>query len=266
MAVERETELYAPVKGHFEARGYRVRSEVKSCDLVAMKEDQAEPVIVELKKTFNLPLLFQGLERLRLSSFVYLAVERNRAKKGAHNQRWGDIVDLCRRLGLGFITVTFYKTKKPLVEVLCEPSDGWTARRPSKVGTGRLLYEFAERSGDYNVGGSSNRKLMTAYREKALQIAYCLEQHGQLSPAKLRLLTGSPKTADILQKDYYGWFRRASRGIYELTDEGKAALAANSEVVNVFAAGLALGLSAADVNASTPVPNSGEGIIASQRR
>lgn len=28
------------------------------------------------------------------------------------------------------------------------------------------MYEFHERSGDYNVGGSSRAKLVTAYREK----------------------------------------------------------------------------------------------------
>ncbi|ANE48547.1 hypothetical protein SY83_22210 [Paenibacillus swuensis] len=240
MAVREETELCAPVKSFFEARGFAVKSEVRGCDLVGVHPEAKEPVIVELKKTFNLALLFQGMERLRMSGNVYLAVERNRAKKGAHNQRWSDIVELCQRLGLGFITVTFYVTKKPLVEVLCEPSAagaGVPAAKRSRVRASKLLYEFAERSGDYNVGGSTKRKLVTAYREKALQIAYHLEQHGRLSPVKLRELTGSPKAAGILQKDYYGWFRRAQRGVYELTPEGKAALTSHAEVISGFSGG-----------------------------
>ncbi|MDU5949823.1 MAG: hypothetical protein E6Z15_22520, partial [Paenibacillus macerans] len=91
MAVQHETELYAPLKAFFEERGYIVRSEVRHCDLVGYRPGSDEPLIVEMKKTFNLPLLLQGLERQKLSGEVYLAVEKNRAKKGAHNQRWSEI-------------------------------------------------------------------------------------------------------------------------------------------------------------------------------
>lgn len=59
-----------------------IKSEVRHCDLVGVRPGSDEPLIVEMKKTFNLPLLLQGLERQRLSPEVYLAVERNRAKKG----------------------------------------------------------------------------------------------------------------------------------------------------------------------------------------
>lgn len=59
-----------------------MRSEVRHCDLVGYRPGSDEPLIVEMKKTFNLPLLLQGLERQKLSGEVYLAVEKNRAKKG----------------------------------------------------------------------------------------------------------------------------------------------------------------------------------------
>lgn len=233
MAIAQETELYLPVKQYFEALGYNVKSEVKSCDLVAVHPEHTEPVIVELKKTFNLPLLFQGMERLKLSNQVYLAVERNRNKKGAHNQRWSDIVQLCRRLGLGFMTVTFYKTKKPLVEILCSPEQQTYSTRPSTRKATRVLQEFNERSGDYNTGGSTGRKLVTAYTEHALRCAQQLRLHGPLSPRQLRALAGgSPKAATILQKDYYGWFTRTQRGIYTLTPAGEAALENYAEVIS----------------------------------
>ncbi len=93
------------------------------CDLVAIKHDstgEEEILIVEMKKTFNLALLLQGVERLRLGGHVVLAVERNRKKSGAHNQRFGDLTELCRLLGIGLMTITFFKTKAPLVEMLCE--------------------------------------------------------------------------------------------------------------------------------------------------
>lgn len=110
-------------EGIFERQGYEIKGEVRTCDLVGIREDEAQPLIVEMKKSFNLALLLQGIERLRLSPNVYLAVERVREKKGAVNQRWGELSGLCRRLGLGLITVVFYKTKAPLVEVLVEPGE-----------------------------------------------------------------------------------------------------------------------------------------------
>lgn len=94
------------------------------------------------------------------------------------NQRWGELSGLCRRLGLGLITVIFYKTKAPLVEVLVEPDEKPPAQRSNKRRRERLLYEFRERSGDYNTGGSTRVKLVTAYREKALRVALSLQAAG----------------------------------------------------------------------------------------
>ncbi|UQZ35789.1 hypothetical protein C2I18_21015 [Paenibacillus sp. PK3_47] len=259
MAIRHETELYAPLKAFFEQQGYSIKGEVRTCDLVGVREDEAEPLIVEMKKTFNLALLLQGVERLRLSPVVYLAVERSRDKKGAVNQRWGEITGLCRRLGLGLITVVFYKTKQPLVEVLAEPGDAPPRVRSAARKRERLLYEFRERSGDYNTGGSTRVKLVTAYREKALRVALALQaavaeaagaaaaqaeasaasetlgdavlglpaaaagKQG-VSPAELRRRSGVPSAADILQRNYYGWFTRVNRGRYLLTPAGMAAL------------------------------------------
>jgi hypothetical protein len=175
MAVRHETELYAPLKVFFEKQGYSIKGEVRTCDLVGIREDLEHPLIVEMKKSFNLALLLQGVERLKLSPTVYLAVERVRDKKGAVNQRWGELSGLCRRLGLGLITVVFYKTKAPLVEVLVEPDETPPAQRSNKRRRERLLYEFRERSGDYNTGGSTRVKLVTAYREKALRVALSLQ-------------------------------------------------------------------------------------------
>ena len=75
VAVRHETELYAPVRAFFEARGYEVKSEVLHCDLVAVRRGEGgeeETVIVELKRAFNLELLLQGIERQRLADNVVL--------------------------------------------------------------------------------------------------------------------------------------------------------------------------------------------------
>lgn len=237
MAVKYETELYSPVKAFFERRGYDVKAEVKHCDLVGVKSDQSEPLIVEMKKTFNLSLLLQGMQRLKLSPFVYLAVERNRSKRGAVNQRWGELTALCRQLGLGLITVTFYKTKSPLIDVLCEPAvqslipGSGTVVRKGGIRRQRLLKEFDERSGDYNTGGSTRRQLVTAYREKALRVAFALRAQGEASPASISKQTSVGSAAAILQKNYYGWFERLSRGRYVLTVKGVQALTEHAHML-----------------------------------
>jgi hypothetical protein len=235
VAIKSETELYAPVKSLFEGLGYEVKSEVNGCDLIALREEETEPVIVELKKTFNLPLLFQGIHRLKLSSTVYLAVEHIKGKKKPQLQKWKDICLLCEKLGLGLITVQFYKTKKPHVEILCSPipSSNDARKLKPKKKTLRLIDEFRERSGDYNVGGSTQQKLVTAYRELALQCAYYIHLHGSMSPLRLRELTGKQKVSGILQKNYYGWFERVERGIYQLTSDGEEALKTYSSVVEI---------------------------------
>ncbi|WP_223070399.1 DUF2161 domain-containing phosphodiesterase [Paenibacillus caui] len=236
MAVQHETELYKPLKLFFERQGYDVKSEVRHCDLVGIHPEREQPLIVEIKKIFNLPLLLQGLQRQTLSKEVYVAVERNRAKKGAHNQRWSEITALCQRLGLGLITVTLYKTKPPFVEVLCRPaaSDPSYSYLPRviKPRVSRLMNEFHERSGDYNVGGSTGRKLYTAYREKALKVAAAVKSGGEMSPRQAKELSGVSATAAIMQRNYYGWFRRIARGRYCLTPEGLSALEEYEEMLS----------------------------------
>ncbi|CAM3403336.1 MULTISPECIES: DUF2161 family putative PD-(D/E)XK-type phosphodiesterase [Saccharibacillus] len=229
MAVKYETELYPPLKAFFEQQGYSVKSEVRHCDLLGYRDGEPEPLIVEIKKTFTLELLLQGADRQRTGGRVYLAVERNRTKKGAHNQRFGDIALLCGRLGLGLIAVTLYKTKDPFVEVLCEA--GCAGSKKPGTRSKRLRAEFDARSGDHNVGGSSKRKIVTAYRENALKVARQLWMFGEASPVMLKEAAGVGKAAAMLRDNHYGWFERVSRGRYKLTEAGIAALDEYASVV-----------------------------------
>lgn len=231
MPIQTETELYAPVKLFFEQRGYTVRGEVKHCDLVAIRGDEP-PVIVELKKSFNIPLLVQGIERLKLTQDVYVAFELPNKGKAPHRLQWEDIRRLCRMLGLGILTVQFYKRKQPTVDLVCEPTPYML--RQNKRASGKLVTEFHERSGDYNVGGSSKTKLMTAYREKSLHCAHLMKLHGPLSPRQLREFTHNMNVSSLLQQNYYRWFERQSRGIYFLTENGEKALAEYAHVAAGF--------------------------------
>ena len=206
----RETDLYPAVKSFLEARGFEVKAEVNGCDVVARREGDA-PVIVELKLGFTLQLVYQAVDRLALADHVYIAVAK--AKRGLPVEA----VKLCRRLGLGLIVVAASGS----IEVLAEPAP-YAPRKSVKRGQ-RLLKEFTKRKGDPNLGGSGGTKLMTAYKQDALRCLTHLSTHGPSKLAALRTATKVERAANIMRDNYYGWFGRAGRGVYELTSEGQAA-------------------------------------------
>lgn len=208
----RESDLYPPVKAFLEAQGYTVKSEIGHLDVLAIRGDEP-PVVVELKTTFSLALLLQGVERQSLFDHVYLAVPIG--PKGWH-ARYKDIIRLCRRLGLGLLAV-----KGGTVEAHLDP--GPYAPHRNAVKSGRLLREFARRVGDPNTGGTTGVKRMTAYRQDALRCADHLRQHGPSSPAAIAKATGVTRAAAILQADHYGWFERVSRGVYSLSPKAAEA-------------------------------------------
>ena len=77
----KESELYAPIKAHFEAQGYEVKGEVGAADVMARRGADPE-VMIELKLAFSLTLFHQALERLKLVDDVYIAVLRPEGKAG----------------------------------------------------------------------------------------------------------------------------------------------------------------------------------------
>ena len=221
----RETELYPPVKAFLEAQGYAVKGEVDGCDLVAVRGDEP-PVIVELKARFSLPLVFQGVTRQGLADNVYLAVPPFSGRTARRKEALG----LCRRLGLGLLTVRLKPT--PFVEPLLDPAEYRPRRRGQRLG--RLLREFRHRVGDPNQGGSSRRKIMTAYRQDALRCASWLDRNGPTKAAVVARVVGVPRARTIMYTDHYGWFERpagAAPGIYGLTPRGRAALEEYVDVV-----------------------------------
>lgn len=210
----RETELYPPVKTFLTAQGYEVKGEITGCDLVARRGEEP-PVIVELKRSFSLTLVFQGVDRQGMTDDVYLAVPPFPARA-----RQKEALGLCRRLGLGLMTVR--TGAHAFVEVLVDP--GPYSPRRSKPRHGRLLREFDRRVGDPTGGGSTRRPVMTAYRQDALRCARHLDREGPTKAAELARATRVDKAATMLRRDVYGWFERVERGIYRLTPKGAGAL------------------------------------------
>ncbi|WP_054005784.1 DUF2161 family putative PD-(D/E)XK-type phosphodiesterase [Cypionkella psychrotolerans] len=208
----KEADLYPDLKAYLEAQGYVVKGEVGACDILARRGDEPA-VVVEMKLSFSLALVMQGVARQALFDDVYLAVPVT--EKG-WRLRYKDIVALCRRLGLGLLAV-----KPGLVEAHLDP--GPYSPRKNTLRAGRLLREFERRVGDPNLGGTTGIKRVTAYRQDALRCLLAL-QAGAVKPAAIAKVAGVARAGDILRADHYGWFERVSVGIYALTPQGQAAI------------------------------------------
>lgn len=208
-----ETDLYKPVYDYLVNQGYTVHSEVKNCDITAIKGE--ELIVVELKTSFNLKLLVQAVNRQRAADSVYVAIPR--PKGGKRNQGWRDMCQLLRRLEIGLIVVK-PDLEKPETELVFHPKafDRLKSAQTGKRKRLNIIREAEARYGDFNTGGSTRRKLMTAYRENSIFIVCCFEKYGRLTPAQLKKLGTGPKTQSILSKNFYGWFNKVSKGVYEL--------------------------------------------------
>ena len=208
-----ETQLYRPVKVFLERLGFTVKGEVGGCDLVGVRDDAKLVVIGELKLTFTLELILQGVDRAAACDEVWLAARLSRRGKGRESDV--RLRHLCRRLGFGMLGVS----ESGEVQILVR-SDAAMPRKDSSRRS-RLVDEHRRRQGDPVEGGGSRAPVMTAYRQQALGLAAALA----IQPGRPRDLKASaPDAAKILLNDVYGWFARIERGLYALTDAGRAAL------------------------------------------
>jgi hypothetical protein len=208
-----ETSLYRPVKAYLETLGFSVKGEVGSCDMLGLSSDSSLVVVCELKMQFNLELVLQGVDRAAVADEVWLAARLSARGKG----REGDarFRNLCRRLGFGLLGVT----DSGRVEVLLTPGALPARKNPRR--RSRLVEEHRKRRGDPVSGGSTRQPVMTAYRQQALTCAARLAD-GPKRPRDLK--PSAPDAARILLSNVYGWFDRAERGVYALTEAGRKAL------------------------------------------
>lgn len=213
----KESDLYPPLKTYLEAQGYEVKAEIGACDLMARRGAEP-PVIVEMKLTFSLALVMQGVARQGGFDHVYLAVPISSDR--GWKLRYREIIGLCRRLGLGLLAVQTGATAA--VEAHLDP--GPYAPRKNTRHAARLLREFERRVGDPNIGGVTGVRRMTAYRQDALRCAMVLETAGPLRAAAVAKASGVARAATLMRDDHYGWFERIERGTYVLTPQGAAAI------------------------------------------
>ncbi len=210
----KETDLYGPVKKYLEKIGYRVKSEVKDCDIVAVNKLDVI-VIVELKVSVNLKLILQANSRKSMTDNVYVGIPEGAAVlKGRTKKR--EFIKLLKQLSIGLIIVNLSKgTALPLVD------PGQYKPRQNNRKKASLMKEFNDLRGDPNTGGSrKGAGIITAYRQKAVDIAEYLSDNGPLKASIIKEKLNEAKAWDILYNNVYGWFEKKGKGVYDLTDKG----------------------------------------------
>ena len=207
-----ECDLYIPVKRYLESLGYSVKGEIGGCDLVGLRDDDRLVVVGELKLRFNLELLLQAVDRTAVADEVWLAVRKTETRGRENDAR---VRKLCRHLGFGLLSIS----TNGQVDVLLAP--GPYKPRPDKKRREKLVREHQQRKGDPMKGGGTRAPIMTAYRQHALLCAIALV-NAPMRPKDLRLQ--APDAPKILLRNVYGWFKRVERGLYSLTDVGRAAI------------------------------------------
>ncbi len=213
-----ERDLFEPVKKLFVKKGYKVNAEVKGCDMTAVKGD--ELVIIELKKNLSVTLLAQGLDRQRSGAKVYVAVPK---PKNYMPRKFEDNLKVIKKLELGLIFVTI-RGVFSFAEIVTEPEQYFPPVSVNRKKRKAILEEIEGRTIDMNEGGVAKTKIATAYTEKCIYIACILDAYGDMSAAELRKYGADPKTYNILRMNAYGWFKKVSKGVYGITEEGRRGL------------------------------------------
>ena len=213
----KETDLYYPVKSLFEDMGFTVRAEVKDCDLFAVKDDKT--IVAELKKSFNITLVYQLLNRQTFCKNVYAVIPR--PKKGAKDKNFKSMVKLCKKLDFGLITVALDSPVK-FAETILSPNEISSITNYKKKTAAEK--EAVSRSGDYNTGGSTGKKIITAYREKSIELLCLISVFCPVTGAKLLEMGYEKGAYSILYKNYYKWFEKVEKGVYTISKTGTKAL------------------------------------------
>lgn len=208
-----------------------MHAEVGHCDVAAQRD--GELVLIEMKRSVTLDLLVQAVRRQEAHASVYAAVPA----PPVMDKRWRERARLFRLLELGLLLV-YLKPSVERVEVAFHPMP---ARRQKRAAATRaILREMAGRTSSLNRGGSSRRKLVTAYREQALGLAAALAVTGPTSPRDLRSRGCTERAGVILRGNIYGWFERLSLGVYGVTPIGLKALTEYGDLAESLRANLKL--------------------------
>ena len=206
----KETDMYGPIKKLLESSGFTVKGEVKGCDIAAVRG--GELWLVEMKLSLTVTLLYQAMSRQTISPCVFVAIPRPKKldKKFKNTQK------ILKKLELGLI-ITALDSETPFAEIVLYPG------KPHKLykRSAAIRNEIENRVGD-TPGGSTKVPITTVYREQCIKVACMMDRHGaEVSPKLLKNEYNCGKnTGSILQRNFYGWFDKAGKGLYVLSDAG----------------------------------------------
>lgn len=219
----REVQMYPIIKDYLETLNFDVKAEIDDVDIMAVKDNKT--LLIEMKNTLSLTLIYQGILRQKLSDFVYLAVSKP-TEKIIKSKTFKEKKAIIKRLGLGLMLVD---VDKSLITVLIDPSLPTVIKNNKKKK--KLEKEFLLRKTTSNQGGVTQTKIITAYRELALEILAFLDGSEQPVQAIVNH-TNQIKASRLLIDNHYGWFLRVERGIYKLSSKGEKALKTYETVIN----------------------------------
>ncbi len=216
----KESDMYQPVKALFERQGFSVKGEVKSFDLVGIKDNVI--IVAELKKSFNLKLIYQAIKSQRTGDYVYVAIPRPSLGKISKKNRFGntDMETLLKRLSIGLITVAMDSEFKIARLEIEAPESPLGLNNKKRQG---LILEHENRKLDFNKGGTAKTKIVTAYREKSIELLCALNEK-PLSLKELRSKGYTDSELRVLRNNPYGWFQRVAKGVYSVGEQGEKVL------------------------------------------
>jgi hypothetical protein len=217
-----EKAMFPILKQALEDQGYEVKAEVLNADIVGKKDDDL--IVVEMKTSLTTKLIYQGLKRSHICDYIYLAIPKP-SQQVLKSSNFKEKKTIVRRLELGLILVDL---NNQTIDVLLDPTTYHFKKNKKK--RQKLLKDLSQRQTSLNVGGVTKTKIITAYRELALLVLDALKDEPKTTQY-LRTYTRRKKVTSILQKNYYGWFERVSRGVYQLTESGRKALDTYHDVI-----------------------------------
>lgn len=210
----KEIELYEPIKNYLLKNGYKLQAEVKNCDIAYLYKNNL--VVIELKKSFNLKLLYQALDRKVFANKVFIAIIR---PKNFRKKETKYMLNILKALNIGLITVSLDSPLKT-VEIILEPQNQIINSKIKKRNI--ILNEIQNRNLNINIGGSVKKaNILTAYKEQVIFLACILNKIKVGSPSFIKKQFNIQNASSILQNNYYGYFEKIERGKYTLSKKGK---------------------------------------------
>lgn len=204
--IKKETELYLPVQKYFADMGFKVDAEVRDCDVVATKENIV--VICELKRGFTIELVYQLVQRKKLTPYVYAVIPRPKNMRSAAFRKK---LDILRALDCGLIVV-LNSTKR--VDMILQPrGEDTDAKKYRRKG---IEKETKTRKVSLNLGGQSRRKIVTAHKESVIAALCYIEKYGTIKTRECK-----DNIKNVLQKNHYNFFVRIEKGVYTANESGR---------------------------------------------